>query len=208
LLLREYLLKQSTVDEESASEYAFGCSSFNLLWEDACRRVLGQDFSRLWSILPPDWVFPDRIATAAKSLEPDIIVQDEEATYIVDAKYYLPMDSASGMPSGLPGIESVTKQFLYHQAMLTPSAVAMRKGRILSPVYNAFVLPAPQSRPAAANGVSYYAKVTMPLFGESEIVVLTLSPERLFACYADYVNSPYLRESILRAIRVYSSVTL
>lgn len=208
LLLREYLLKQSSADEEQVSEYAFGCSSFNLLWEDACRRVLGQDFSRLWSILPPDWVFPDRMATAAKSLEPDIIVQDEEATYIVDAKYYLPMDSVSGMPSGLPGIESVTKQFLYRQAMLTPSAVEMRKGRILSPVYNAFVMPAPQSCPASVNGVSYYAKVTMPLFGESEIVVLTLSPERLFACYADNVHSPYLRESILRSIRLHSSAAL
>ena len=207
-LLREYLLKQSSADSAQVSEYAFGCSSFNLLWEDACRSVLGHDYSRLWSIIPPDWRFPDRTLPATKSLEPDIIICDETGTCVLDAKYYLPMESATGLPSGLPGIESVTKQFLYQQALLTPDSIELTKGRMVSPIYNAFLMPLPQNTAQHNKTVTYYATVTMPLFPNMEIIVLCISPSKLFACYADNISAPYLRESVWHTIRANASAAL
>lgn len=200
-LLREYLFKQSRADSAQVEEYAFGCSSFNLLWEDACRSVLGHDYSRLWSILPPDWHFADRTVSALKSLEPDIIISDEKDTCILDAKYYLPMESGTGMPSGLPGIESVTKQFLYQQALLNSDSVEPAKGRIVPPIYNAFLMPLPQSVGLDDRTVSYYATITMPLFPNMEIIVLRISPNKLLSCYSDNISAPYFREFVWLAIR-------
>ncbi len=207
-LLREYLLKRANADSAQVSEYAFGCSSFNLLWEDACRSVLGHDYSRLWSILPPEWRFPDRTVSAAKSLEPDIIICDETGTCILDAKYYLPIESGTGIPSGLPGIESVTKQFLYQQALLNPDSVEIARGRIVPPIYNAFLMPLQQNTAQLNKTVTYYATVTMPLFPNMEIIVLCISPSKLFACYSDNISAPYLRESVWISIRANSSAAL
>ncbi|MBR5875823.1 MAG: LlaJI family restriction endonuclease [Akkermansia sp.] len=201
MLLREYLLKQSAANAEACTEYAFGCSSFNLLWEDACRCVFGHDYSRLWTIRPPEWKFANRIAVAIKSLEPDVIIRDESATYILDAKYYLPIDSGNGMPSGLPGSASVTKQFLYQQALLNSQAVEIKKGHISPPIYNAFVMPLAQCSETAGKHVAYYATVTMPLFDSLKIIVLCVSPDRLFSCYTEYSDTQYLRDAVLTCIR-------
>lgn len=208
MLLREYLLKQSAANADACAEYAFGCSSFNLLWEDACRCVFGYDYSRLWAIRPPEWKFTNRIASAGKSLEPDVIIRDESATYILDAKYYLPIDSGSGMPTGLPGIASVTKQFLYQKALLNPKAVEIKKGHISPPIYNAFVMPLAQCAEPAGKCVAYYATVTMPLFDELKIIVLCVSPDRLFSCYTEYSDTQYLRDAVLTCIRGQSEASV
>ena len=118
------------------------------------------------------------------------------------------MESATGLPSGLPGIESVTKQFLYQQALLTPDSIELTKGRMVSPIYNAFLMPLPQNTAQHNKTVTYYATVTMPLFPNMEIIVLCISPGKLFACYADNISAPYLRESVWHTIRANASAAL
>jgi hypothetical protein len=180
---------------------SIGVNSFEGVWERMIDHVFGEENKEdyfphgEWYILRNDHI------EKSSALEPDTIMKYGGKIYVLDAKYY--RFGLTGHAGDLPATSSIQKQITYGKYI-----AASKKEVSVNNVYNAFVMPAPQSRPAVANGVSYYAKVTMPLFGESEIVVLTLSPERLFACYADYVNSPYLRESILRAILVYSSVTL
>ncbi|MBR3943538.1 MAG: hypothetical protein IKK15_00400, partial [Akkermansia sp.] len=76
------------------------------------------------------------------------------------------------------------------------------------PIYNAFLMPLPLNTAQHNKTVTYYATVTMPLFPNMEIIVLCISPSKLFACYADNISAPYLRESVWLIIRANASAAL
>ena len=90
-----------------------------------------------------------QVHEAPSSLIPDMIFSTEHGTWIMDAKYYLPLPGRAGnLPLGLPGTSDITKQFLYQQALQRPEA-HHNSGRIIrQPVHNAFLMPSPLSAPA------------------------------------------------------------
>lgn len=117
----------------------FGTNSFNLVWEKICADIMDNKLDTpLGSIkLPiplksaydskkklkefiekPLWGATEK--TATKTLIPDLItiskVEDRWHFIIFDAKYYVPKLKKGIVPSGQPGIESVTKQYLYQLA--------------------------------------------------------------------------------------------
>ena len=122
----------------------YGTTSFNLVWEHICGAVLNNRLSTplknlelpkpltekyrkfdgnakatlLDIIERPLWSFADK--TAADTLRPDIIsIEKVGGRYmfvILDAKYYTPMLVEGKTPKNQPGIESVTKQYLYQLA--------------------------------------------------------------------------------------------
>lgn len=122
----------------------YGTTSFNLVWEDICGVVLnnrlntplknlelpiplrddyrnynGNAKATLLDIIErPLWTFPDK--TAEDTFRPDIIsIEKVGGRYmfvILDAKYYTPLLEEGKTPKNQPGIESVTKQYLYQLA--------------------------------------------------------------------------------------------
>ncbi len=142
-LLEQYLLRrQSEVHHDEIQ--ALGTTSFYSIWEQACGVALGNLLHNrldelglnltvewlahradtLLSIIPrPKWerlssegyivcqdvdtLIPDAISFAVDS-------QERRMFCIYDAKYYLP--TRSGEMKNQPGLESVTKQFLYQSA--------------------------------------------------------------------------------------------
>lgn len=60
------------------------------------------------------WTITEK--TAADTLVPDLITIREDRFYIFDAKYYKAKLEQGQYPKGQPGIESVTKQYLYQLA--------------------------------------------------------------------------------------------
>ena len=123
----------------------YGTNSMNLIWERACKDIFGdmldKNISDL-SILPEDrrddfisanedmklidvidkpvWtVFEKGKSISKDTLIPDTIVinrQNDKLWFnIYDAKYYHVLTTNSNI-SQQPGIESITKQYLYHQA--------------------------------------------------------------------------------------------
>ena len=194
-LLKAYLSGQSSEDTEAEPEYAFGCSSFNMVWEDACRTVLGNDISAALKIKPPMWHMEYQTLDAPASLIPDMVFAYPDKTCVGDAKYYVPLpNSSGGLPVGLPGVNDISKQFLYQQSMLNPDSLELRKKVMPRPVYNAFFMPLPLSCADAL--VKHYGSITMPLFPNLKIEALQISPAVLFACYAENENLTPLRESI------------
>lgn len=194
-LLKAYLSCQSSRQQDSEPEYAFGCSSFHMLWEDACRTVLGDDISGQLQIKSPVWSMKQQVHEAPSSLIPDMIFSTEHGTWIMDAKYYLPQPGRAGnLPLGLPGTSDITKQFLYQQALQRPEA-HHNSGRIIrQPVHNAFLMPAPLS--AREDQVHHYATVSMPLFPQLKIEVLQVAPPALFACYTGQASPALLRSQL------------
>lgn len=62
----------------------------------------------------PMWTFSGK--TAKDTLIPDLVKISEKQFIIFDAKYYNAKLEAGTPPKGQPGIESVTKQYLYQLA--------------------------------------------------------------------------------------------
>ncbi len=117
----------------------FGTNSFNLVWESICADImnncLGDRLGTLRLPLPlkdsynrksrlidliekPFWSATGNVA--ADTLIPDLItisVKDGKWQFIIfDAKYYTPHLEAGCIPESQPGIESITKQYLYQLA--------------------------------------------------------------------------------------------
>lgn len=136
---------QSHVDDMDCFSM-FGTHSFNLVWESVCSEVLGDQrnvalgniqlpvplkngYNRSDSLISiidrPIWhgyksVGNDFEKVAENTLIPDflaVVKNDSEYDFVIlDAKYYNLTLEESRPLSGQPGIESVTKQYLYQLA--------------------------------------------------------------------------------------------
>ncbi|MBQ0090442.1 MAG: LlaJI family restriction endonuclease [Prevotellaceae bacterium] len=110
----------------------FGSNSFYKVWEDVCADILdNQLYTKLSAIkLPrklsgnydsrlklietiekPRWSITG--LCAEDTLIPDIVSIEETSFFIFDAKYYNTILEKNQQPKGQPGIESITKQYLY-----------------------------------------------------------------------------------------------
>ena len=117
----------------------FGTNSFNLVWEDVCSEILDNklyvqlDKFELPMPLKENYNGKDMLIDlidkpywskagkqANDTLIPDIItikkIGQEYHFLIFDAKYYVPLLKSNTTPKGQPGIESITKQYLYQLA--------------------------------------------------------------------------------------------
>lgn len=113
----------------------FGTNSFNLVWEKVCADVMdnqlnipigqlnmplplyaGYDkWTKLIDLIEkPLWTITGK--TAADTLIPDLISIKGDQFIIFDAKYYNALLEPEKPPKAQPGIESVTKQYLYQLA--------------------------------------------------------------------------------------------
>lgn len=137
----------------------FGTTSFNLVWEDVCSDILNNQLHTPIGVLAtplkpvnqfyisrtlieiiekPQWTITGE--EADKTLIPDLITISGDQFLIFDAKYYTPVLSPGKKPQGQPGIESVTKQYLYQQAY-RPFII----DHGLKQVKNSFLMPTEKS---------------------------------------------------------------
>lgn len=175
-LLAKYLLSREN-DAEDREVEVLGTTSFYHLWEEACKTVLGDRLdvrldrlgisladgwkgersSTLLGIIPhPEWE-RWRDGGYGNAEETDTLIPDtisfvdeggKSVFCIYDAKYYVP--SLSGRMTRQPGLESVTKQFLY-QAAYRPFV----KDHGFDAVINAFLVPTCDDEPRKLARVSF-----------------------------------------------------
>lgn len=162
-LLERYLLNRDSA-VECNEIYALGVTNFYHLWEDACKVAFGDSLgekigdlglalSEKWSkrsketlldIIPrPKWerytgkgyIDCGEVATLIPDTITFAVADGEERVFcIYDAKYYVP--SQSGKMKAQPGLQSVTKQFLYQSAYRD-----FISAHNYSRVVNAFLVP-------------------------------------------------------------------
>lgn len=136
----------------------FGTNSFNLVWESICADIMDNQLNRQLGTLSlpvplqtgydrrqklidliekPYWSATGK--TAKDTLIPDMVAITEEQFIIFDAKYYNAQLQAGIIPKGQPGIESVTKQYLYqlaYQKFVNEHEFASVKNCFLMPTEN------------------------------------------------------------------------
>lgn len=211
LLLRFVGEDDSTVRQDVP--LCLGTSSFYRVWEKACKVAfndmlderlmdLGVDLTepfvtmgdkKLIDAIPrPQWTIPanedEKGCGDVATLIPDTVLlcNDNEGNSvfaILDAKYYTPELGAS--VNGVPGVESVTKQFLY-QAAYREFVLAHGYARVV----NAFLAP------SAAAGIEHTGRVRFPGVIAPEEPPLSNMVE-LYALPAQMVFDAYLAGNAL-----------
>lgn len=192
----------------------FGTNAFHVVWEAVCKKILCDKLSKKIEtvalfkemknvknktfqdfIEKPLWDGNEDKDTAIRKATfiPDVVsVEQCNGNWhfaIFDAKYYHVKFSGSKI-SGQPGIESVSKQFLYEMAY-RPLLRCVSNVTVT----NSFIFPCEQSEPIEAKGV-----VTMPMFTNSlsgtvgQYYGFGLQPIRIITVNPQYFYENYLSE--------------
>lgn len=136
----------------------FGTNSFNLVWEGICADIMDNQLDvRLGALqlpipLKPEYDRKQKLIdliekplwsvtgkTAADTLIPDLVSIAGDQFIIFDAKYYNAQLEPGNAPKGQPGIESVTKQYLYqlaYQKFIADHDFSVVKNCFLMPTEN------------------------------------------------------------------------
>jgi hypothetical protein len=136
-----YVASERKVEALDDSVSLFGTNAFNMVWEKVCGEVFSNMLQMQLKDLPlpcplsegynprarlidiidkPEWMAMDSDGSpfshmAADTLIPDIVSIQGKQLIIFDAKYYNLHMEKDGL-RGQPGIESITKQYLYQLA--------------------------------------------------------------------------------------------
>lgn len=177
----------------------FGTSSFNMVWEDVCQAVFNNKLQRTINELFPDvdnksydsekklieiiekplWEINGNRYLASDTLIPDIITlyhQENKVTMaILDAKYYTPSFDPPDKANGYPGIESVSKQYLYQLAYQK-----FIKDYGIDSVVNAFLLPTIEKEIRVAGKTTFSILQNM---GLHDIIVVLLPPAKIYEAF-------------------------
>lgn len=211
LLLRYVAEDDSTVRQEMP--LCLGTSSFYHVWEDACKVAFDDALSKrltelgvelvepfgamggtkLIDIIPrQQWTVPadddEEGRGDVATLIPDTVLLHHDRAgnsvfAILDAKYYTPELGAD--VRGVPGVESVTKQFLY-QTAYRKFVLAHGYGRVV----NAFLAP------SAGDAIKHTERVRFPGVIADEEPPFSNVVE-LYALPADMVFDAYLAGATL-----------
>lgn len=136
----------------------FGTNNFNLVWESICADIMDNKLeARLGALhlptpLKPEYDRKQKLIdliekplwsitgkTAADTLIPDLVSIAGDRFIIFDAKYYHAQLEPGNAPKGQPGIDSVTKQYLYQlafQKFITDHHFSEVKNCFLMPTEN------------------------------------------------------------------------
>lgn len=136
----------------------FGTNSFNLVWEGICADIMDNqlevrlEYLQLPMPLKPEYDRKQKLIeliekplwsvtgkVAKDTLVPDLISISNGQFIIFDAKYYNAQLEPGNAPKGQPGIESVTKQYLYqlaYQKFISDHGFSVVKNCFLMPTEN------------------------------------------------------------------------
>lgn len=202
-----FYLDEDGVDASRESVLRLGTTSYYHAWEVACKAAFGDMLStrlqelplelddtwydqrcdKLLQIIPrPTWVRPAGMGEAGTvdTLIPDIVTITNDGSRqlfcIYDAKYYVP--SGKGKMQRQPGVESVTKQFLYQTAYRD-----FVDAHGFDAVVNAFLVPTEDDEPRLLASVAFpeiMAAITseLPQFSD-HIDMWALPAYEVFDCY-------------------------
>ena len=201
-----YISRLGSITDEDCMAF-FGTNSFNLVWEAVCADVLNNQLSmplgslklptplspkysrkqKLIDIIErPVWEGNGYSYQAEDTLIPDVVTIECGRFLIFDAKYYVTRLEPGKPLSGQPGIESITKQYLYQLAYKQ-----FMEEHGINEVINCFLMP------TAGNTVTDKGTVSLPMMdaiGLQRIRVLSLPASMMFE---NYLAGGHLFSSVL-----------
>lgn len=158
-MMKNYLLESENSNEDEEIKF-IGTTSFNLVWEKVCAVVLENSLDRKLKdlglgttnhtenktlkevIAKPEWsvINSEKKHKSDKTLIPDLVVynQEDKSISIYDAKYYNIMFTEEEL-RGYPGVQDVSKQYLYELAyknFIQENGLKMKENAFIMPTDN------------------------------------------------------------------------
>ncbi|MBS5985209.1 LlaJI family restriction endonuclease [Clostridium sp.] len=211
--IKAYLDKRSDTGELNLLLY--GTRNFKWVWEVICGYVFHNEFVRcgnkdkysIYEIESPKWYIDnsDKLENDASSeyemkknrLTPDILKvilnNGEKVLLILDAKYYN-IRVQDSMVKGNPGIEDITKQYLYHAAL--KKYISKNK---INKVFNAFLFPSDLETHIQGVVVLEF----MRIFSDIDINLIQLNVEEVIKLYCN--NKRYNLNEFVSLINGYTN---
>lgn len=198
--MKSYLNRRCDIGESDL--ILFGTRNFKWIWEVICGYVFKNEFVNngknskyeVFNITPPKWNINGSnvgnkdttdLEMKKNRLTPDIlrtiILPEGKKLLILDAKYYnIKFDLELGKVLGNPGIEDITKQYLYKVALKT----YISKNTIGNDVFNAFLFPTMEP-----SNVQGYVKLDfMDEYCSDGIKLIMLNVEEIIDKYCNNVT--------------------
>lgn len=183
-------LMRNILKEKAHSIYEdiniYGTKSYHSIWENVCQNVLGHDSTLRKNIPKPNWKSVNNEEdNYSSSFIPDIVFEENNDLHIYDAKYYeTEFDEKGKLKNSAPGIEDISKQFLYEESY---RAYYKKAGIKKNRYYNAFLFPTEETQH------SYIGEVSFEIFQGKKIELFKLSTKKM---YENYLKDLKLREDI------------
>lgn len=201
-----YIYNTSNLNETDCVSM-FGTNSFNLVWEEVCAKILDNKLKCPLKDLPlppqktsiefnptkllidliekPYWTFTQK--EASDTLIPDLIAINGSQFLIFDAKYYTPKLELNQKPEHQPGIESVTKQYLYQLAYKD-----FIKAYEFTDIKNCFLMPTEKE------DVQNMGTVTMKMFRDLNLTDIEVRYIPATTAYRYYLSGATMNLSELK----------
>lgn len=175
-------LKAKSGNESNRQLDIIATQYFAFVWEAMCGYLFSNRYAQLKELLPQP-VWESDIVNGSIAQRPDIFMVNEDALFILDAKYY-------NYHHNIPGWHDVVKQLFYRHTMV--SIKDSREYHRLLPnareIYNAFILP------GEMEGISYLGRVHVPRVEDlGEIKVFAVNQKKALAAYAYRDNDVFVQ---------------
>ena len=183
----------------------FGTTSYHKVWEDVCANILDNQLKKTLSELPLkcglkdpytmragdklielidrpywDYIGLGRNSFSKETLEPDlisIIDSNNQCFLIFDAKYYAPTIEKDQSPQNVPGVDDITKQYLYQLAFKE-----FLEAHNITHVSNCFLIPTRISSDVAVPKGNVVLSFLRKL-GLENVQIRMLSAEKAYEYY-------------------------
>lgn len=191
--MHTYLSEENSFSNENYLTI-YGTSTYHEIWEEICCKVLGDKLDKKINdlklpnkvisrkklidiIKKPKWVLNSGSSMSAKgTFIPDLVTFHDSTFIILDAKYYNIKFDENKL-SGEPGLESITKQYLYELAFHE-----FIKNADFNGVKNGFLFPTYDSE---VNNKGYVELEILSNLGLENIQVIMLPAREMNQLYLD-----------------------
>ena len=179
LLLKAMLsfVNNEKMESDNFTISFYGTRSFHVVWEKTCGYVLNNKYEVVKKLIAqPEWTTLNGKHHNAATLIPDIINIANDSFIIFDAKYYT-IKLTDNILKGNPGVEDVTKQYLYQLAF-----DKYIKSRSFSTVKNVLLFPSEEEE------IKQLGRVTIKFLKElglEDIMLFAVPTQMVFDLYTN-----------------------
>lgn len=192
-----YINNEKSVDTNEHFSM-FGTTAYHTIWEDVCKQVLCDMLGKRIDTVIKGYIGKETFKEYIQcpiwaghrvndTLIPDIVTIKDNYFAIFDAKYYDVKITEEGI-SGQPGIESITKQYLYELAYKNLIPDTWGNPNPIS-VYNAFIFPKEMGKDEKIS-VQHCGVVEFNIMPKclSNIKIIFVNPETFYKAYLNGDN--------------------
>lgn len=173
LNIMKFILEKNG-DNSIESVAMYGTKNFHVIWEDVCQKVF--DHKKI-ELCKPIWQdYRTQNQTLVETLIPDVLAENKNEFFILDAKYYNVDFEKDGRlkSTNRPGIGDIIKQYLYEDAIKLQH---ISENKEFKEYFNAFLFPTSEDE------LKLIGKIEFPIFKGRKLNLVKIPTKKIYRMY-------------------------